>query len=134
MTTILIAIWGAIISTILLIVKLIELYKDRIKFDVTTVMYAEQDNTLTVANLYKYPVTVCYFQLILAIDPKNPLAEIGTSINSLETFTIKSHETFTVTWNRPNQYFTDDPNSAATYYVVMSILGRKKPVYLKVFT
>jgi hypothetical protein len=63
-----IAIWGALLSTVLAAIKIAEWWRDRIQLDIsftcTTSEY--EGNSIVIRNLYSMPIIITYWEIFLA--------------------------------------------------------------------
>jgi hypothetical protein len=129
------ALWGAVLSTLLAGVKILEVWRDRFRIDVAYNFNdaPEVGNEILVRNLAAIPIIVSYWELVwlsgswpfrtesMLISPEGEVSDIRIDARSTQalTFTEENH-------------FNWEPRNGRRLYIRLWVAGRR-PLLRKVY-
>lgn len=109
------AVWGAVLSTILAVAKLWEMWRDRFRLEVGYNFTSSADigNQIFVRNLAAQPVIVCYWELLWVSGhwPVRKYSYVSSPEEDAHDFRIEPHSSMTLNFREQNHF---DSGLAAT--------------------
>lgn len=128
------AIWGAILSTILFIVKLYETYRDRNRLHISYVT-RKSGYEIMITNLGKTPLKIRYYELFWSqrrLFWKKTRTLLSLSENPTD-ITIPSYSTHTLPFYEEGHFRRTPPTGKKKMYIDLYMIGAKRPKRLFVF-
>jgi len=132
--------WGAILSTLLLIIKFVKMWQNHLRIEVDFLFTKDVNdgNYVTVRNLLATPIIITFWQLIWMYRPWYSWKwKLDQSIDGAPPFfdviKIDGHSEHTLNFREGN-YFDWDSRSLGNkkIYLRFNIAGRSKPILKKV--
>lgn len=120
MLNLILATWGAILSSILAGIKLWEVYQNRFRIKIVF-NSGYQEHSIVIANLSSKPINIMYFGLY-KVDVKKKIHDIDTGMEEGCNILIPSHNTTTLTF-KEQYYFSLKADSKL--FLTLHIIGRK---------
>ncbi len=133
-----VAIYGAVLSTILMLVKFWELWRSRsrIEIDYEFTSLPDIGNTVIIRNLSAIPMTIRYWELQWRrCRWCSPKPEHSVTPEEFGDIVIGSHASTRLVFSYMN-YFSSSPNALGKnrIYIRLNIAGRSRPVLKKVYS
>jgi hypothetical protein len=133
----LIAWWGAVLSTVLALVKLWELWRDRFRIDVSYNFTGHEDmgNQIFIRNLSSKPIILEYWTIYYSkgMWPFRKLSLIESLGEDIHDTRIDTHSSMTMNFTGQNHFaWGDNVLKGRKIYIQLYIAG-KRPIFKKVY-
>jgi hypothetical protein len=126
------AVWGAILSTALGVIRVIEYLSTRAKLELSPILRSDEElgHDILIKNNSTVPVTIHYMDVVRAnkaYDESSMLHLVHFDDNHI-LFKIEPRGAHSVTFSE-NEYF---PTKKGPIFLRLWIVGRKKPLWLRI--
>ena len=127
------ALWGAFLSTLLAVVKLREVWRDRLRIDVGHSFTDHPDigNEIFIRNLSRYPLILSYWELfsLSGYWPFHIRSTVVMPHEGARDIRIEAHSTFTLTFTGLDHFdWKPDAQKRTQLCLRLHIAGRRWPV------
>ena len=133
-------IWGALISTVLLVIKIIEMWRERLHLS-ASYRFSDRDhggNEIIIQNPSKTPVLISHWELLWR--KRRPFRTETTQTldygfpEDRRDITIAAHSTYTLRFTEQNYFeWGCKTRDKGILYIELHIVGRKIPLLLHIY-
>jgi len=122
--------WGAGLSTLLAIVKLFELWRDRFRIDVSCKFTGDENigNEILIRNLSSRPLILTHWELLYCSGrwPRRSFESIESAEFDADDHRLEPHATYTLHFAEANYfYWGNKALNGRRIFIRLSVAGRK---------